>query len=53
MFERQKYLSAGFIRVGFRGHAISRNGTEPMRNIPQDAKTRNGYFKAYNGQIYA
>ena len=34
------------------GHAISRNGMELMRNIPQDAKMRNGYFKAYNGQIY-
>jgi len=27
------------------GNAISRNGTEPMRNIPQDAKTRKGHFK--------
>ena len=25
-------------------YAISRNGTEPARNIPQGAKTRNGRF---------
>ena len=25
-------------------YAISRNGTEPARNIPQDAKTRNDRF---------
>ena len=25
-------------------YAISRNGTEPARNIPQDAKTRNDHF---------
>ena len=29
-------------------HAISRNGTEPARNIPQDAKTRNGRFYHWN-----
>ena len=26
------------------GHAISRNGTEYLRNIPPDAKTRNGHY---------
>ena len=26
------------------GDAKMRNGTEPMQNIPQDAKTRNGHF---------
>ena len=27
------------------GDGISQNGMELMRNIPQDAKTRNGNFK--------
>ena len=27
-----------------RGDAKTRNGTEPTRNIPQDAKTRNEHF---------
>ena len=27
------------------GHAILRNGMEPIWNIPQDAKTQNGHFK--------
>ena len=26
------------------GHAISRNGTEPTRNIPRESKTRNDHF---------
>ena len=29
-------------------YAISRNGTEPARNIQQDAKTRNGRFYNQN-----
>ena len=29
-------------------YAISRNGTEPARNIPQDAKTRNDRFYNWN-----
>ena len=30
--------------IKLRGDAKTRNGTEPTRNIPQDAKTRNGHF---------
>ena len=35
------------------GHAILWNGTVPMRNIPQVAKTRNGHFKpTIHGWMY-
>ena len=34
------------------GHAISWNGTELVRNVPQDSKTRNDHFNNYNKHLY-
>ena len=33
-------------------YAISRNGMEPARNIPQDVKTRNDRFYNWNQGVH-
>ena len=41
---RKRHIRTSSVLPIIKGHAISRNGTELVRNIPQDSKTRNDHF---------